>query len=62
MRQVIQLLSDSIEVVRETSDQEEFSRYTRLIAGVMGEIMIEIEQPIYEQYDDLMPDELRSPK
>ena len=62
MREANHLLDTSVRVVMENCDEKELHAYRRLIGGLMGEIYLEIMCPIYKQYDDLMPDELRSPK
>jgi hypothetical protein len=62
MRQATYHLDESVRIVLENCDQEELHGYRRSIGRIMGEIYLEIMCPIYEQYDDLMPDELRSVK
>jgi hypothetical protein len=60
MREIIAQLDLSVQVMVDAGDpSDELDRYKQIIGGVMGEIHIEILTPIYEQYDDLMPDALR---
>jgi hypothetical protein len=62
MRETLGLLDHSIEIVMDNCDDKEFNDYRRLVGKLMGEIHLEIICPIHEQYDDLVPDALRSPK
>ena len=60
MRDVRERLNESIKIVMNSSDPDEFHRYRRQIGKVMGEIFLEIQQPIYDEHPDLTPSSLRS--
>lgn len=59
LRNVTRELDDSVRVVMNNSSQEEFQRYRRIAGKLMGEILLEILQPIYSEYPDLTPRDLR---
>lgn len=61
MRDITSRMNDSIFLVMEAGDDDEVHRYKHAIGRAMGEIMLEIEKPIFEQYPDLTPIDLRSP-
>jgi len=62
LRSVTREIDDSIREVMNSSTQEEFQSYRRVAGKFMGEIFVEILQPIYDQYPDLTPKELRFPR
>ncbi|WP_206244054.1 hypothetical protein [Novosphingobium terrae] len=45
----------------DAADEDEVHRYKRAVGQVMGGIFLDIKSPIFEQYPDLTPAELRSP-
>jgi hypothetical protein len=57
MRQI----DDSIRVVMNDSPDEDFVRYRRTAGKIMGEIFLEILQPLYGEHPHLIPDQLRKP-
>jgi len=61
MHDITGRLNDTIFLVMEAADDDEVHRYKHAIGRAMGEIILEIENPIFEQYPDLTPIELRSP-
>lgn len=46
-------------VVVENESEDELRRYARVVGEIMHDVYVEIMEPIYEQYTDLMPAELR---
>ena len=61
LREVSARLDETIGVVRANSTEDEFYRYRQLVGRLMGEIFLEILQPIYTEHPDLVPNELRPP-
>jgi hypothetical protein len=55
LQHVHERLNDSIKVVMNSSDPDEFHRYRRQIGKIMGEIFLEIQQPLYAEHPDLTP-------
>ncbi len=51
-------LDESVALVHQTASPEEFERYRSAIAGIMGNLLLEIMNPIYEQHPTLRPAEL----
>jgi hypothetical protein len=39
---------------------KEFEQYRRAAGRIMGEIFVEILQPLYDEHPDLIPDQLRA--
>jgi hypothetical protein len=61
MLQINSKLNDSIAYVRDNCSQDEFETYKRSVGKIMGSILIEIENPIFEKHPSLMPDGLGGP-
>ena len=61
MRGICGQLDQSVRLVMDASDPNEFQEYRRKIGRVMGEIFLEVRQPIYDEYPELIPAELKSP-
>jgi hypothetical protein len=59
MRDVSGELDESIRIARDNTNDHEFVLYRRLVGKLMGEIFVEILQPIYSQYPELTPENLR---
>jgi hypothetical protein len=51
-------LNESIAFVMKHSPPEEFSTYRLAVATVMGEMLLEILNPLYKQHPALMPPQL----
>jgi hypothetical protein len=51
-------LDASILVVQASSTPAEAARYKRVVANIMGEMLLEVMNPIYEKHPDLKPKEL----
>jgi len=52
-------LNDSVRTVMDSASQEEFRRYRRAAAEVMGDLYLHIVQPILHEHPGLTPPELR---
>jgi len=61
MQDITARLNNSIYLVMEAADEDEFRRYKVAIGQAMGGIFLDIKSPIFEQYPDLTPVGLRSP-
>jgi hypothetical protein len=59
MQQCSAILDDSIRRVMETCPEEEFKAYRRVIGGIMGDIYLNVKQPIHQRYPDLEPEEMK---
>lgn len=59
MRECSALLNESIRRVMETCPDEEFKEYRRVIGRIMGSVYFDVLEPIYRQYPELEPDELK---
>jgi hypothetical protein len=51
-------LNGSVELVMANASAEETQRYKRAVGTVMGEMLIEIMNPIYAEHPDLKPPQL----
>jgi hypothetical protein len=52
-------LDASVELVRDTCTADELKVYRRAIGKVMGEMLLEILNPLYEKHSSLKPGGLR---
>jgi hypothetical protein len=52
-------LDKSVELVAHHGSEDEARRYRRAVGAIMGEMLLEIMNPIYSQYPDLKPPQLR---
>jgi len=59
MRDCSAMLNSSIQLVMDTSPEEEFREYRRLVGRIMGAIYLDILQPIHRTFPDLEPPELK---
>lgn len=59
MRQCSAALNDSVRLVMDTSPEEEFKAYRKVVASIMGNIYLEVIQPIHRGYPDLEPEEMK---
>jgi hypothetical protein len=55
-------LNQSIKLVMDNCDDDEFKRYRRTVGKIMGEMFVEIMTPIYKEYPELTPEELKPEK
>jgi hypothetical protein len=60
MRDVGARIDESVRVVMDGCDKDEFHRYRGTAGQLMGSIFLDILKPIYAAHPDLMPAELRS--
>lgn len=59
--QINSMLNDSVALVRDRCDLPTFEKY-RLAAGkAMAEIILELKDPLYERFPELLPDLLGGP-
>jgi hypothetical protein len=59
MRDVGAQIDNSVRVVMDNCDEATFHHYRRIAGKLMGEILIEILNPIYAAHPDLTPPGLR---
>jgi len=52
-------LDASVALVKERCTDEELRAYRRAVGKVMGEMLLEIMNPLYARHPDLKPGELR---
>jgi len=52
-------LDASIVLVQQECDEEESKAYRSAIGKIMGEMLLEVMNPIYARYPELTPDKLR---
>lgn len=55
-------LDQSVQLVKDTCTEEEFLDYRKAVGRIMGEMCVEIMWPIFHEYPDLEPDELKPRK
>jgi hypothetical protein len=51
-------LNSSIFTVKEKCSSEEFKVYRRAVGKIMGEVLLEVMNPLYAQHPSLKPPEL----
>jgi hypothetical protein len=51
-------LDNSIKFVKENCDQDEFNRYRQAVGRIMGNMLLDIMNPIYSDHPDLKPADL----
>jgi hypothetical protein len=52
-------LHESIDVAREHCDEVERKAYSRAIGKVLGHLLLDVLDPIYNEHPDLRPDSLK---
>jgi hypothetical protein len=52
-------LDRSVQLVKDTSSDEEFQRYRSIIAKIMADMLIGVMNPIIADYPELKPKEMR---
>jgi hypothetical protein len=62
LQDVTAQLDDSIRIVQSSSTAEEFNKYRRIMGKLMGEIFLEVLQPLYNEYPSIVPPRLRPSK
>lgn len=53
-------LNDALLVIKEDCSIEEFEGYRRTIGEIMGAVVVDLLQPIYQQFPEATPSELQS--
>lgn len=51
-------LDNSVKLVMDTSNVEEFEAYRAAVAQIMGTMLVDIMNPIYKEHPELKPPEL----
>lgn len=52
-------LDGSVALVRDRCSQDEFQTYRRAVGKVMGEILLEVLNPLYRAHPNLKPAEMK---
>ncbi|MBK8257178.1 MAG: hypothetical protein IPK82_31460 [Polyangiaceae bacterium] len=52
-------LHETIDIVRQNSNEEEFQAYCAAVGKVLGYLLLDVLEPIYAQNSDLRPDLLK---
>lgn len=52
-------LNASVKLVQQQCNEEEFQRYRKAIAKIMGEMSVEVMMPLYREYPELEPEEFK---
>ncbi|MBL6852541.1 MAG: hypothetical protein ISS15_04015 [Alphaproteobacteria bacterium] len=60
MRAVAAQIDETIRIVMDECDQEEFERFRAIAAQLMGDIFCDVLSPIYEAHPELTPLELKN--
>jgi len=61
MLDIRERLIASLKFVEDRCDNEEFQRYRKAVGQVIQDIYLDIEIPIYTEYPDLKPKDLKYP-
>jgi len=51
-------LDASVAVVQENASKEEFARYRDAVGKIMGDILLDVMNPLYELHPEIRPKEL----
>jgi hypothetical protein len=60
-QECMKLLDQTIATVQQKCTAEEFVAYRRTAGHIMGELFIEILEPMYREHRDLEPEYLKKP-
>ncbi len=52
-------LDRSVQLVKDTSSEEEFKRYRSIVGDIMADMLIRVMNPIIADYPELKPKEMR---
>ena len=55
-------LDESITLVQDSCDPNEFQKYRKVAGRIMGSMLIDIMNPIFKEHPDIMPKELKDVK
>lgn len=59
--EVNRLLNDALRLVQEECSEAEFSEFRHAVGQVLGELLLEIVNPLYRQHPKLKPEGLDIP-
>lgn len=59
---VYQILNQSIASVDASANKQEADKYKQAIARILGELLLEVVNPLYQQHPDLKPNGLFVPE
>lgn len=59
--QIMGELDDSARFVKETASPERWNRYRKAVGKAMGEVALELAEPLWEEYPHLKPEALGGP-
>lgn len=51
-------LDGSVKMIKERGEPEEFESYRRAVGKVMGSMLLDVMNPLYEEHPDLKPEGL----
>jgi hypothetical protein len=52
-------LDGSVAMVKEECDEEDFKKYRLAVGKILGEMLLEVMNPIYKDHPDIKPPELK---
>ncbi|MEZ4295445.1 MAG: hypothetical protein R3B70_10760 [Polyangiaceae bacterium] len=52
-------LHDTVDIAREHCDPDERKTYCRAVGKVLGHLLLDVMEPIYSEYPDLRPEQLK---
>lgn len=52
-------LDQSVQLVKDNCNEQEFINYRKAIGTIMGEMYVEIMWPIFKEHPDLEPEEMK---
>jgi hypothetical protein len=52
-------LDRSVQLVKETSPEEEFKRYRSIVGDIMADMLIRVMNPIIADYPELKPKQMK---
>jgi hypothetical protein len=55
MLQIAGQLDESVRVVQGTCSEQEYSRYRQAVGRIMGEVLVEVLNPLYSMHPSLAP-------
>lgn len=52
-------LDQSLKLVMDTCSQSEFESYRTAVGQIMGTMLLDVMEPIYQEYPELLPEQLK---
>lgn len=52
-------LSESLRLVKENCSEDEYVKYRETVAKLMGDMLLDVMNPIYAEHPELKPDQLK---